>query len=93
VAGEDANWGRIVMAVGKAGEPAERDKLTVKLGPHVLAEQGERMPDYTEDDGADYMKRDEIVIGIDLGLGKGAATVHTCDLTHGYISINADYRS
>jgi len=93
VAGEDANWGRIVMAVGKAGEPAERDKLTVKLGPHILAERGERMPDYTELDGAEYMKRDEIAIGIDLGLGEGVAVVHTCDLTHGYISINADYRS
>lgn len=93
VAGEDANWGRIVMAVGKAGEPAERDKLTIKLGPHILAEKGERMPDYTELDGTHYMKRDEIVIGIDLGLGNGSATVHTCDFTHGYISINADYRS
>ena len=93
VAGEDANWGRIVMAVGKAGEPAERDKLTVKLGPHILAECGERMPDYTELDGAQYMARDEIVSGFDLGLGEVHATVHTCDLTHGYISINADYRS
>ena len=93
VAGEDANWGRIVMAVGKAGEPAERDRLTVSLGPYVLAERGERTPGYTESDGAGYMKRDEIVIGIDIGLGEGRATVHTCDLTHGYISINADYRS
>ena len=93
VAGEDANWGRIVMAVGKAGEPAERDSLTVRLGPHILAQRGERMPDYTELDGSEYMKRDEIVIGIDLGLGEGRATVHGCDLTHGYVSINADYRS
>lgn len=93
IAGEDANWGRIVMAVGKAGEPAERDTLTVRLGPHTLAEKGERMLDYTELDGSEYMKRDEIEIGIDLGLGDGEATVYTCDLTHRYIDINADYRS
>ncbi|MEM7730604.1 MAG: bifunctional glutamate N-acetyltransferase/amino-acid acetyltransferase ArgJ [Pseudomonadota bacterium] len=93
IAGADANWGRIVMAVGKAGEPAERDRLTVTLGPHVLARAGERMPDYTELDGSDYMARDEIEIGIDLDLGDGAFTVYTCDLTHGYIDINADYRS
>ena len=93
VAGEDANWGRIVMAVGKAGEPAERDRLTVRIGPHVLAEHGELSDGYTEADGAAYMKGDEIVIGIDLGMGEGAFTAHTCDLTHGYISINADYRS
>ena len=93
IAGEDANWGRIVMAVGKAGEPAERDRLTVTLGPHVLARHGERMPDYTEQDGSAYMRRDHIEIGIDLGLGDGAFTAYTCDLTHGYIDINADYRS
>ncbi len=93
IAGEDANWGRIVMAVGKAGEPAERDKLTITLGPHILAQKGERMPDYTELDGSEYMKRDEIKIGIDLGLGDGAFTAYTCDLTHAYIDINADYRS
>ena len=93
IAGEDANWGRIVMAVGKAGEPAERDRLTIKLGPHVLAQRGERSPSYTEADGAAYMKNAEIVIGIDLGLGDGEATVYTCDLTHSYIDINADYRS
>ncbi len=93
IAGADANWGRIVMAVGKAGEPADRDKLTVRLGPHTLARDGERNPDYTEEDGAAYMARDEIEIGIDLGLGDGAFTVYTCDLTYGYIDINADYRS
>ena len=93
IAGEDANWGRIVMAVGKAGEPAERDSLTIMLGHHVLARHGERMPDYTELDGSAYMKQSEIVIGIDLGLGGGEATVYTCDLTHSYIDINADYRS
>ncbi len=93
IAGEDANWGRIVMAVGKAGEPAERDKLSVWIGPHLLAEAGEVAPDYTEAEGAAYMKQAEINIRVDLGLGEGKATVYTCDLTHGYIDINADYRS
>lgn len=93
IAGEDANWGRIVMAVGKAGEPADRDTLTIRLGPHTLAERGESMPGYSEQDGAEYMQRDEIEIGIDLGIADGAATVYTCDLTHSYIDINADYRS
>ena len=93
VAGEDANWGRIVMAVGKAGEPADRDRLTVRMGPHLLAEKGELAEGYTEADGAAYMKGEAIEIGIDLGMGEGAFTAYTCDLTHGYISINADYRS
>jgi len=93
IAGEDANWGRIVMAVGKAGEPAERDKLSVWMGPYLLAEQGQIAADYTEDMGAAYMKQDEIHIKVDLGIGEGAATIYTCDLTHGYIDINADYRS
>ncbi|RKQ69572.1 glutamate N-acetyltransferase [Litorimonas taeanensis] len=93
IAGEDANWGRIVMAVGKAGEPAERDKLSIWMGPHLLAESGEVASDYTEDSGAAYMKNAEIHIRVDLGLGVGEAEVYTCDLTHGYIDINADYRS
>ena len=93
IAGEDANWGRIVMAVGKAGEPAERDKLSIWMGPHLLAKQGQVAADYSEEKGAAYMKQDEIYIKVDLGLGEGAATVYTCDLTHGYIDINADYRS
>ena len=93
IAGEDANWGRIVMAVGKAGEPAERDKLSIWMGPHLLAKQGQVASDYSEEKGAVYMKQDEIFIKVDLGLGEGAATVYTCDLTHGYIEINADYRS
>ncbi len=93
IAGEDANWGRIVMAVGKAGEPAERDKLSIWMGPHLLAQKGQKNENYTEDDGAAYMKNDEIEIKVDLGLGDGASTVYTCDLTHGYIDINADYRS
>ena len=93
IAGEDANWGRIVMAIGKAGEPAERDKLSIWMGTHLLAEQGQVAPEYTEDLGAAYIKNSEIDIKIDLGLGEGAATIYTCDLTHGYININADYRS
>jgi len=93
IAGEDANWGRIVMAVGKAGEPAERDKLSIWMGPHLLAERGQVAANYTEELGAAYMLQDEIHIKVDLGLGEGFATVYTCDLTHGYIEINADYRS
>ena len=93
IAGEDANWGRIVMAVGKAGEPAERDSLSIWIGPHLLAEKGERSEAYTEADGAQYMKNAEIAIHVDLGLGEGNFTVYSCDLTHAYIDINADYRS
>ncbi|WP_371396162.1 bifunctional glutamate N-acetyltransferase/amino-acid acetyltransferase ArgJ [Fretibacter rubidus] len=93
VAGQDANWGRIIMAVGKAGEPAERDKLTVHIGPHLLAQHGQPAPHYTEADGAAYMKNAEIDIRVDLGLGDGQSVVYGCDLTHQYIDINADYRS
>lgn len=93
IAGEDANWGRIVMAVGKTGEPAERDSLTVHMGPHLLAEKGQPAESYKEEDGTAYMKNAELELSVDLGLGEGAATVYTCDLTHGYIDINADYRS
>ena len=93
IAGEDANWGRIVMAVGKAGEPADRDTLSIWVGPHVLAEGGQPAVSYREEDGASYMKNSEIIIRLDLGLGDGTATVYGCDLTHSYIDINADYRS
>ncbi len=93
IAGEDANWGRIVMAVGKAGEPADRDKLQIRFGPHLLADKGLRSPDYSEDLSSAYMKNSQIEISVDVGVGHGRATVWTCDLTHGYISINADYRS
>ncbi|GHA95207.1 arginine biosynthesis bifunctional protein ArgJ [Algimonas arctica] len=93
VAGEDANWGRIVMAVGKAGEPAERDALSIHIGPHLLATKGQPDPNYHEEMGATYMKQREIEFHIDLGLGDGAATVYASDLTHAYIDINADYRS
>lgn len=93
VAGEDANWGRVVMAIGKSGAQAERDKLSIRFGDLVVAENGWRSPDYSEDATTAYMKNDELVIGVDMGLGKAKKTVWTCDLTHGYIDINADYRS
>ncbi len=93
IAGEDPNWGRVVMAVGKAGEAADRDKLTIWFGPHQVAKDGERSPTYVEDTVAAYMKNPEIVIKVDLGIGSGKSTIWTCDLTHGYISVNADYRS
>ncbi|MCA0042100.1 bifunctional glutamate N-acetyltransferase/amino-acid acetyltransferase ArgJ [Celeribacter litoreus] len=93
IAGEDPNWGRVVMAVGKAGERAERDRLTIWFGDLLVAENGWVSPTYTEEAGAAYMKNDEIVIRVDLGLDNGTATVWSCDLTHGYITINADYRS
>jgi glutamate N-acetyltransferase/amino-acid N-acetyltransferase len=93
IAGEDPNWGRVVMAVGKSGEAADRDKLSIWFGPHCVAHEGERAADYDEATAAAYMKAREIAIRIDVGIGKGTAHVWTCDLTHDYISINADYRS
>jgi glutamate N-acetyltransferase/amino-acid N-acetyltransferase len=93
IAGEDPNWGRIVMAVGKSGEAADRDRLSITYGDVQVAKDGERADSYDEKTGAKYMQGSEIRIGVDLGLGAGKATVWTCDLTHGYISINADYRS
>jgi glutamate N-acetyltransferase/amino-acid N-acetyltransferase len=93
IAGEDANWGRIVMAVGKAGEPAERDRLAIRFGATQVARDGLAVEGYDEAPVAAHLKGSEIEIGVDLGLGEGRATVWTCDLTHGYISINADYRS
>jgi glutamate N-acetyltransferase/amino-acid N-acetyltransferase len=93
IAGEDPNWGRIVMAVGKSGAAADRDRLSISFGDILVAEKGWVAPSYREADGAAYMKRAELVVGVDLGLGAGAATIWTCDLTHRYIEINADYRS
>ena len=93
IAGEDANWGRIVMAVGKAGEPADRDKLEISFGEIRVATQGERDPAYSEAATSAYMKNEDIDVRVGLGLGAGTATVYTCDLTHGYITINGDYRS
>ena len=93
IAGEDANWGRVVMAVGKAGEPADRDKLSIGFGGTWAARDGQPLADYNEAPVAAHLKGREIQIEVDLGLGDGRATVWTCDLTHGYIAINADYRS
>ncbi|WP_333837630.1 bifunctional glutamate N-acetyltransferase/amino-acid acetyltransferase ArgJ [Novosphingobium sp.] len=93
IAGEDANWGRVVMAVGKAGEPADRDRLSIGFGGTWAARDGQPLADYDETPVAAHLKGREISIEVDLGLGEGRATVWTCDLTHGYISINADYRS
>jgi glutamate N-acetyltransferase/amino-acid N-acetyltransferase len=93
IAGCDPNWGRVVMAVGKAGEAADRDRLSIRYGDIEVARDGERASTYDEATVAKYMEGREIAISVDLGLGSGEATVWTCDLTHGYISVNADYRS
>jgi glutamate N-acetyltransferase/amino-acid N-acetyltransferase len=93
LAGEDPNWGRIVMAVGKSGEAADRDRLSIRLGDILVAEAGWVAAGYREEDGAAYMRRRELEIGVDVGVGAGTATVWTCDLTHAYVAINADYRS
>ncbi|MBV8850016.1 MAG: bifunctional glutamate N-acetyltransferase/amino-acid acetyltransferase ArgJ [Methylobacteriaceae bacterium] len=93
IAGEDANWGRIVMAVGKAGEKAKRDRLSIYFGDVRVAHKGLRDPDYDEAKTSEVMKRDKIDIRVDLKIGKGRATVWTCDLTKEYVAINGDYRS
>jgi glutamate N-acetyltransferase/amino-acid N-acetyltransferase len=93
IAGEDANWGRIVMAVGKAGEPADRDKLAIAVGGTWMAKSGGVVPGYDETPVIAHMQGREIEIDVDIGLGNGRATVYTCDLTHGYIDINGSYRS
>ncbi|MBX3584342.1 MAG: bifunctional glutamate N-acetyltransferase/amino-acid acetyltransferase ArgJ [Rhizobiaceae bacterium] len=93
VAGEDANWGRVVMAVGKSGEPADRDRLSIWFGDNRLAFEGERDPGYSEERTSIYMKGEDIRIRADIGIGRGKATVWTCDLTKEYVAINGDYRS
>ena len=93
IAGEDANWGRVVMAVGKAGEPADRDRLSIGFGGIWTAREGQPLADYDEGPVAEHLRGREIDMSVDIGLGEGHARVWTCDLTHGYISINADYRS
>ncbi len=93
VAGEDANWGRIVMAVGKSGEKADRDRMSVAFGGVAIARDGARVEDYDEAPVAAHMRGREVRIEVDVGVGRGRATVWTCDLTHGYIDINADYRT
>ncbi len=93
IAGEDANWGRIVMAVGKAGEPAERDRLAVAIGGILIAKDGRPVESYEEAPVVAHMRGSDIKISVDLGLGNGKAVVWGCDLTHGYIDINGSYRS
>ncbi|MFY0659551.1 MAG: bifunctional glutamate N-acetyltransferase/amino-acid acetyltransferase ArgJ [Shimia sp.] len=93
IAGEDPNWGRVVMAIGKSGAAADRDLLSIRFGDLLVAENGWVSPTYKEEDGSDYMKQQNIVVHVDLGLGDAEDTMWTCDLTHGYITINADYRS
>ena len=93
VAGEDANWGRVVMAVGKAGEPADRDRLAIWFGDVRVAVEGARDPAYDEAQASAVMREPEITIRADLGLGSGEARVWTCDLTKAYVEINGDYRS
>jgi len=93
IAGGDPNWGRIVMAVGKSGAAADRDRLSIWFGDRIVAREGERAAEYDEPTMAEYMKKAEIEIRVDVGIGKGRARIWTCDLTHGYVSINADYRS
>jgi len=93
IAGQDPNWGRIVMAVGKSGARADRDRLSIWFGDILVAENGWVSPEYAESAGAAYMQQSDLLIRVDLGIGAHSATVWTCDLTHGYITINADYRS
>ena len=93
LAGEDANWGRIVMAVGKAGERADRDKLAITIGGIPVTSDGQVKSDYDEQPVAEHLKKSEVFLSVDVGVGRGKARVWTCDLTHDYISINADYRS
>jgi glutamate N-acetyltransferase/amino-acid N-acetyltransferase len=93
IAGGDANWGRIVMAVGKSGEAADRDRLRIAFGDHVVADKGERAPGYNEALATKLVSGQEVSISVDIGVGKGKARVWTCDLTEGYIRINGSYRS
>ncbi|MFC3182186.1 bifunctional glutamate N-acetyltransferase/amino-acid acetyltransferase ArgJ [Cypionkella sinensis] len=93
IAGQDPNWGRIVAAIGKSGAEADRDRLSIRFGDILVAQNGWRNPDYREEDGAAYMQQPELVIAVDMGLGKSKRSVWTCDLTNRYIEINADYRS
>ena len=92
-AGEDPNWGRIVMAVGKAGEPADRDRLSIWFDKVQVAEQGDRFPNYSEADAANVLKQSEFKVTVDIGVGSGIATIWTCDFTKDYVAINGDYRS
>ena len=92
-AGEDANWGRITMAAGRADEPLNRERLSIRFGDLWAARDGRVSPDYDEAKMSAYMKRRELEVAVDVGVGRGSAVMWTCDLTHGYVSINGDYRS
>ncbi|MDB5461493.1 MAG: arginine biosynthesis bifunctional protein ArgJ [Caulobacteraceae bacterium] len=92
-AGEDANWGRIVMAVGRADEPINRERLSIRFGKLIAAQDGAVAPDYDEARMSAYMKRPELEVGVDVGVGRGEAVIWTCDLTKRYVEINGDYRS
>ena len=93
IAGEDANWGRIIMAIGKSGERADRDKIKIYIGDELVTDKGMKANTYSEATATKYLKRKEITISANVGVGKSSSTVYTCDLTHEYININADYRS
>jgi len=93
LAAEDANWGRIVMAIGKAGQRADRDALKIWIGDELVADQGVQAQDYSEERATAHLRNDEVIIRADVGIGSGQSSVWTCDLTHGYIEINAGYRS
>ncbi len=93
VAAEDANWGRLVMAVGKAGQAANRDRLAIWIGPEQAAAEGQQVPGYSEERATEHLRQPNVTFTVDVGVGGGTATVWTCDLTHGYIDINAGYRS
>ena len=93
IAAEDANWGRIIMAVGKSGEKADRDLLRIWIGDELVAENGQQNPSYSEKKATQHLQKDNVKIRADIGLGSCQATVWTCDLTERYIEINAGYRS
>ena len=93
IAGEDANWGRIIMAIGKSGQPANRDKIKIYIGDEQVTQNGMVYENYSELRATEHLKQDNIFLEIDIGVGKSCSTVYTCDLTHKYIDINADYRS
>ena len=93
IAGEDANWGRIIMAIGKSGEKADRDKIKIYIGDELVTTQGTVDKNYSEKRATEHLQKKDIFLTVDLGVGKSKATVYTCDLTHKYIEINADYRS
>ncbi|MHB8528085.1 MAG: bifunctional glutamate N-acetyltransferase/amino-acid acetyltransferase ArgJ [Caulobacteraceae bacterium] len=92
-AGEDANWGRVVMAVGRADEPIRRERISIAFGPHLAAHKGQVAPGYSEEAMSAYMTRSELEVAIDVGVGRASATMWTCDLTRRYVEINGDYRS